>query len=426
MDPDSYIPRVADAELDFLLAELAALAIEGPKGVGKTATATRRARTMIALDDLDQLSLLTGNPKRVTTAPRPVVVDEWQRYPRVWDQIRREVDAGAAPGSFLLTGSAAPIDLPAHSGAGRIGAVRMRPMALSERGGDVPTVSLAVLLGGTRPDIEGEATMRLGDYAEEIVRSGLPGMRSLSTRVRQRQLDVYLNRLAERDFIEVGHRVRAPSTLRHWMAAYAAATATTATFETIRKAATAGEGVELSRATTQPYRDALERLFLLDPLPAWTPSRNRIARLAAPPKHHLADPALAARLLRVGVDALLEGRPGARVVPRDGPLVGALFESLVTLSVRVYAQASDAEVGHLRTLGGEREVDLIVERDGRILAMEVKLAQTITDDRDIRHLHWLARQLGDDLLDMVVITTGPYAYRRPDGVAVVPAALLGP
>jgi predicted AAA+ superfamily ATPase len=111
---------------------------------------------------------------------------------------------------------------------------------------------------------------------------------------------------------------------------------------------------------------------------------------------------------------------------RDGPLLGALFESLLTLSVRVYAQATRARVSHLRTRNGDHEVDLVVERrDGRILAIEAKLA-AIPDDHDVRHLHWLAQQIGSDLLDAVVITTGPYAYRRPDGIAVVPAALLGP
>jgi predicted AAA+ superfamily ATPase len=118
--------------------------------------------------------------------------------------------------------------------------------------------------------------------------------------------------------------------------------------------------------------------------------------------------------------------PAMPPVPRDGTLVGALFESLVTLDVRVYAQAVEGRVGHLRTAGGEHEVDLIVERDdGRIVALEVKLAATV-DDSDVRHLRWLKDRIGDDAIDLVVITTGTDAYRRADGIAVVPAALLGP
>lgn len=138
------------------------------------------------------------------------------------------------------------------------------------------------------------------------------------------------------------------------------------------------------------------------------------------------DPALATRLLGIGTQALLKGEETGPPVPRDGTLLGHLFESLVTLSVRAYAQAAEATVGHMRTDGGQQEVDLIVERgDKRTLAIEVKLSRTV-DDQDVRHLLWLQKKLGDDLLDTVVVTTGPHAYRRRDGIAVVPAALLGP
>jgi uncharacterized protein len=420
-----YRPRVVDEELDELLPALAAVALEGAKGVGKTASAGRRAATVRQLDDPVQLALAAAEPARMLDGAPPVLIDEWQRVPAVWDLVRRAVDRGAPPGSFLLTGSAAPGDAPAHSGAGRIPTLRMRPLALAERGLGTPSVSLAALLRGDRRDLSGGTGLRLADYADEVVRSGFPGLRGLRGRAHRLQLDAYLSRLAERDVEEAGHRVRAPATLLRWLAAYAAATATTATFETIRRAATPGEGTEPSRATVQPYRDALERLFLLDPVPGWAPSRNRIARLALPPKHHLADPALAARLLGVDAGDLLAGREGGPPIPRDGVLLGALFESLVTLSVRVYAQAAEATVGHLRTKGGRQEVDLVVERAGRVVAIEVKLAQTVTDG-DVRHLHWLADRLGDDLADAIVVTTGPDAYRRPDGVGVVPAALLGP
>jgi hypothetical protein len=175
-----------------------------------------------------------------------------------------------------------------------------------------------------------------------------------------------------------------------------------------------------------PYRDVLERLWIADPVPAWLPARGHISRLSQPPKHHLADPALAARLLGLGFDSLIAGREGGPPVPRDGPLLGHLFESLVTLSVRVFAQAAEAQVRHLRTRAGDRGIDLIVERDDqRVLALEVKMGATV-EARDVKHLLWLKNQIGDDLLDMVVIHVGPEAYRRRDGVGVVPAALLGP
>jgi predicted AAA+ superfamily ATPase len=210
------------------------------------------------------------------------------------------------------------------------------------------------------------------------------------------------------------------------MIAYAAATSTAATYETIRDAATSGEADKSAKTTTQPYRDTLERLWVIDALPGWQPTRNPLARLTVSPKHHLADPALAARLLGADVDALLEAKPLGPPIRRDGSLLGHLFESLVTLGVRVFAQAAEATVKHLRTRGDQREVDLIVERsDHRVLALEVKLGHAVTDE-DVRHLHWLAGHLGEDLLDAAVITAGPSAYRRRDGIAVIPAALLGP
>jgi predicted AAA+ superfamily ATPase len=220
--------------------------------------------------------------------------------------------------------------------------------------------------------------------------------------------------------------VRNPEALRRWMTAYAAATATTTSFEKIRDASTSGQRETPARSTVQPYRDVLRRLFVLDEVPGWKPSRNHLAELALPPKHHLADPALAARLLGATVEGLLKGQAPGPAIPRDGTLLGALFESLVTLSARVYAQAAEARVAHLRTHRGQHEVDLIVERDdGRVVALEVKLGAR-PDDSSVKHLRWLARQIGDDLLDAVVVTTGRDAYRRSDGVAVVPAALLGP
>jgi predicted AAA+ superfamily ATPase len=418
-----YLHRVLDDELDEKSAEFAAISIEGPKAVGKTETAQRRAKTDYRLDG-PAGQVVAADPQMVLTGEHPILIDEWQRVPATWDVIRRAVDDGAPPGSYLLAGSAS--ERGAHTGAGRILSLRMRPLTLSERGIGAPTVSLRQLLGGERGVIEGQTDVGLESYAREIVGSGFPATRGLSETARADFLDSYLQRIVERDFEEMGRLIRRPATLLRWMNAYAAATASTASLETIRDAATGGEGQKPAKSTTQPYREILERLFIVDELPAWAPTRNRISRLAMPPKHQLADPALAASLLGVGAGALLSAEPAGPPSLRDGPLLGALFESLVTLSVRVYAQATRARVSHLRTRNGDHEVDLIVERrDGRILALEAKLA-AVPDDRDVRHLHWLAQQIGSDLLDAVVITTGPYAYRRPDGIAVVPAALLGP
>lgn len=423
--PD-YLRRVVDDELDELVSDLPAIALDGAKGVGKTATASRRAATAHWLDDPAQRSIVGADPSHLTSGPTPILIDEWQRLPESWDIVRREVDRGASAGSYLLTGSASPSALSTHSGAARIVAVRMRPLSLAERAPGSATVSLRGLLSGTRPAVKGSADVTLGGYVDEILVSGLPGLRGISGRALRSQLDGYVQRIVDHDFEEMGHSLRNPAALRRWLAAYAAASSTTASYETIRDAATSGLGEKPAKTTTMPYRDVLERLWVLDPVPAWLPTRNRIARLSAPPKHQLVDPALAARLLGVDRDALLEGSSAGPPMPRDGTLLGALFESLVTLSVRVYAQAAEATVKHFRTAGGDHEVDLIVERaDGRVVAIEVKLTRTVGDG-DVRALKRLARSVGDDLLDAVVVTTGADAYRRQDGIVVVPAALLGP
>jgi predicted AAA+ superfamily ATPase len=425
--PRTYIPRVVDHELDELLPSLAAISIEGIRGVGKTATGLRRAATTHRLDDPNQRSIIAADPARLTEGKRPVLIDEWQRLPESWDIVRRAVDDDPSAGQWILTGSAVPADQPTHSGAGRIVTLRMRPMTLAERGVATSTVSLADLLGGARPPIHGHTDVSLVTYAQEIVASGLPGVRRHTGRALRAHIDSYVARIVDRDFEELGGReLRNPVALQRWMAAYAAATSTTTTYEAIRDASTSGEGDKPARTTTRPYTDVLERLWVIDPLPAWQPTRSHITRLASPPKHHLADPALAASLLGASVESLLDAQPLGPPIPRDGPLLGHLFESLVTLDVRVFAQAAEARTKHLRTRGGRHEIDLIVERrDHRVVAIEVKLSRTV-DDRDVRHLHWLAGQIGDDLLDAAIVTTGPDAYRREDGIAIIPAALLGP
>lgn len=239
------------------------------------------------------------------------------------------------------------------------------------------------------PCRKGHTSYSLPDYLEAIETSGFPGIMGLGRELRTEQLD-----------------------------AYAAATSTTTSYSNLLDTTTAGEGQQPSRDTTAVYRDQLTQLWLLDPLPGWSLSRNPFARLQQAPKHHLADPALAASLL--GVTA------ASMTTPRHSHLAGPLFEALATLTVRVAAEVSRARVSHLRTRNGDHEIDLIVEaRDGRVVALEVKLSTAISE-RDVKHLLWLRSHLSDDIADLVVLNTGSTAYRRTDGVAVVPLALLGP
>lgn len=427
---DSYSKRIVDAELDELLVDLSAVSLDGPRGVGKTTTALQRADTIFRLDDTDALEAVVADPQRLASSPGLAVIDEWQRYPASWDVVRRAVDADHRAGRFILTGSASPSTRPTHSGAGRIVSIRMRPLAVAERwwapAFQAPTVSLSDLLTGTRPAIDGATEAGLEDYVDAIATGGFPGMPHTSRRGTRAALNGYVNRIIDTDFVEAGYTARNPSTLKRWMTAYAAASSTTASYEAIRDAATSGQGDKPSRQATVPYSTTLERLWVLDPVPAWLPTRNRLAKLTGGPKHQLADPALAVSLLGISVDALLEGQTAGPPIARDGSLLGHLFESLIALSLRVYAQASEASVCHFRKQGNSREIDFIVVRpDDRVVAIECKLSRTV-DHKDVRHLHWLRDEIGDDLLDAAVVTTGREAYRRTDGIAVIPAALLRP
>jgi predicted AAA+ superfamily ATPase len=440
-----YDRRVVDDELDELLRAPGAVFLQGARAVGKTSTATRRVRTVHALDDPAVRSVAQADAGVLLRQPRPILFDEWQLVPEVFDAVRRAVDVDREPTPFLLTGSASPRVEPTHTGSGRYSFVRMRPLALSERGMGAPSVSLEALLTGRRPEITGRTKVDLVRYADEIVASGFPGLRSLRGRPLRQRLDGYLEGIVTKDFEEQGRRVRKPELLMRWLRAYAAATATMAKFDKLRAAA-GREGEDVPhKQTTLGYRDALTRLWLLEPLAAWHPTHHHLGQHVGAEKHHLVDPALAARLLGMDATALVQGResPDYRnlaeamevahvtesarsAMPRLGHLFGNLFESLVTQSVRVYAQAAECSVFHYRRADHRREIDLIVRRqDHRVLAIEIKLSDTIHDD-DVRHLEWLARQIPDDVLDTLIVYTGSYAYRRPDGVAVVPAALLGP
>lgn len=421
-----YRRRVVDDVLDALLPDLAAIAVEGAKGVGKTATAGRRATSVLPLSDPRVRSSVASNYDLVADLDPPVFIDEWQLEPQVWDRVRQAVDDNPLTGGrFLLAGSAGiPPGTRIHTGAGRIVSLTMRPMSLIERGVMEATVSMRALHAGGA-DITGSTSLKIADYVGEILRSGFPGIRDLAPRARELQLEGYMTRILDREMPENGILVRRPAALLAWLRAYAAATASTASYTSILDAATAGQPDKPAKATIEGYREHLLRLFILDPVDAWTPSFAPLKRLTYSPKHHLVDPALAARLVGIGAQGLLLGQ-GPTVSPVASTWLGALFESLAVQSLRVYAEALDARIGHLRTKSGDHEVDVVVETsDLQCLAFEVKLSDAVSDP-DVRHLQWLRRQLGSRLADAAVLYAGRYAYRRPDGIAVVPLGLLGP
>jgi len=423
-DPRAYRPRVLDRDLPELLSVLPAISVDGARAVGKTRTAREHASTVHNLDDPDVLREARARPRVLLEGPKPILIDEWQRYPPSWDLVRRAVDDDFTPGRFILTGSTRPREAPTHSGAGRIVTLRMWTMTLSERW-QRTAVSLRSLLSGTQPPVDTESDIALEDYVDAIAAGGFPGWQGAGDRAARLLADGYLHRIVEHDLPVAGRSVRNPAALRRWLEAYSAAVSTTASYESIRDAATAGEHDKPAKTTTTAYRDALEALWVLEPLPAWQPAGSHLSRLKRSPKHHLADTALAVRLLGATRETLLGTDAASDPQRRDQALLGPLFESLVTRDLRVYAQSCDAAVRHLRSWNDAREVDLVVVHDRGVVAVEVKLAGEASR-RDTQHLRWLRDRLGPAMLDAMVVTTGRRAYRDDDGIAVVPAALLGP
>lgn len=417
----NYLWRYIDDELEALDG-LTAIAIDGAKGVGKSETSIRRADETWHLDRDNERELLYAQMDKILQGPGTICLDEWQHVPQVWDAVRRNVDKHVAT-RYLLTGSATPTSgVDTHSGAGRILSLRMRPLSVAERDNTQPSVRIAELFeqkNDSRIEISGATDWQLADYAEAICSTGLPGIRTLPPRARRQHVASYIHRVIDRDIPEQGLLVRKPESLRAWWRAYAAASSTPTAYNKILDAATAGDSNKTSKETAQGYRDMLQKLWLLDPVPAWHPNRTPLKRLTTGPKHQIFDPGIAAALLGVTAEMLVSRDPGS------WELFGQLFESLVTLTVRAAGQAAEAETTHLRLQGGSREVDLILERyDGKVIAFESKL-NPVPTDRDVRHLNWLGEQLGSRLVDKIVVTTGSHAYRRDDGCAVVPLALLG-
>lgn len=413
-----YHRRALDTALEQLMPHVAAIAIDGAKAVGKTETAMQHASVNILLDNPQIRPLVEANPMLERLPEGTVLVDEWQKIPSTWDAVRRAVDSGAPPGRFRLTGSASPQPgVDTHSGAGRILSIHMRPMGLFERYPEPPSVSLAGLMEGDL-DISGTTDMRLTDYVDAIAASGFPGLQEHPPAIRTRMLDSYIGAIVDRDLPEAGFKARHPETLRRWLAAYGAASSTTASYSKILDTATSGDGQQPAKSTTAAYRDYLTSIWVLDPVPAWTSARNPFTQAARSPKHQLVDPALALRMQRLTARDLLD--------PRGAHATGPLFESLATLSLRAAATASGYDITHLRTSHGRHEIDLIAESpDGRLVAFEVKLSAYV-EDKDVVHLRWFREQLPYDVADTVILFTGQQAYRRTDGVACVPLALLGP
>jgi len=423
--------RLVEPYLRALMQEFPAIAIDGLKGVGKTVSTKRLASTFFELDRPKDFDQITNIPDVLLSEKPPILIDEWQRIPAIWDFVRRAVDDGAKPGTFLFTGSISNTDTNIHSGAGRIIHRRMYPLSLAERDIDNATVSIKEMFASHKPfgsGISGKTDISMQNYLYEIVASGLPEFRILSPENRKIAFESYFMNMLSHEFIQLGVRLRQPETLLRWLRSYAAAISTDAGYNEILDASTAGEGHKPATKTTIAYREALGNLWLLDELSPWIDGEDFFSGLKRSPRHYLADPAFAAYLL--GLDLkILSGANGwpqraERFDKKYGSILGRLFEALIHLSLNVYAGVNNSKLYFAKTHRGDREVDFIIQKDSKVIACEVKLSPVVSPS-DGKHLRWLIDKVGSACCDAIIITTGSIAYRRDDGIAVVPAVLLG-
>lgn len=407
----TYLQRHVDARLAHVLGVHPACLIEGIRGVGKTSTAVRLAATTLRLDHPPTADMMARDPEAVCSSlPAPVLIDEWQRVPTVWDAVRRMIDEDRTPGRFILSGSArTAVTADIHAGAGRILPLRMRPMTLSERRGQVPAVPLADL---AEHGIDAVRGVRSGfSPAAQVAaaaESGLPGYLATDSTDHHEALRSYLDLAVSRDLAEIAPAARNARKLRRYVRAYGAVVATTADYGSIHRAA------DVAKVTGETYHDLLDRLGIIEELPGW--STNRLKRLTKRPKRHLVDPALAAAD-HYETAAMLRERRGR---------LGELFESTAVCQIRATAEALGLgwRFGHLRSAGGDQEIDLIADLpDGAVLAFEVKLSETPTT-ADARHLVSLRDRLGEVFRAGLVIHPGAVAFRLDERIAAVPLGIL--
>ncbi len=413
-----YLPRFADEELATRLRATGAVLIEGPRGCGKTQTALRTARSAVRLDR-DVAARRAGelNPALLLDGARPRLIDEWQLVKDVWNEVRGDVDDHPEePGRYILAGSAVPPDDETrHTGSLRITRLRLRPMSLAESGHSARTVSLGDLFAG------GEARapdpgLDLRALVERIVIGGWPALLHRGPAAALIATQGYLDETRRIDLGRVEGPKRDPENVARVIRSLARNTATEASARTIAADVAGAEG-GIDYHTVIDYISALTRVFIVEDLPAWAPALRSRGVLRSSVTRHFADPSLAAAALGAGIDRLIG----------DPETLGLLFESLVIRDLRIYGQAIGASVSHYREAKGV-EADAILEmRDGRWAALEVKLGQAQIDEgaRSLRRVvdHVDTDRHGTPAF-LAVVTGWGYAYRRPDGVSVIPIGAL--
>jgi predicted AAA+ superfamily ATPase len=419
MSKKQYFSRVCDSELQNALATMGAVLIEGAKWCGKTSTAANVSRSTLFMQDPDNArayrEMADTKPSILLKGETPRLIDEWQMSPELWDAVRFEVDKRGVPGQFILTGSAVPADnVTAHTGTGRFARILMRPMSLYESQESNGTVSLADLFDGK--EIESVSDLNIEQIAFAICRGGFPATIGKSATAALRMSIDYVEAIINQDISQVDGVEKNPNRVRLLLRSLARNIATMASAQTILKDIESTE-TTISDKTFAVYNNALRRIFVVEPMPAWLPSLRSQTAIRTSPKHHFVDPSIATAVMRVNPAGILQ----------DFEYFGFLFEALCARDVRIYAQHNDGDVFHYRDKNG-LEADMIVAlRDGRWGAIEVKLGNKQIEQA-AENLLKLKEKINTDKMRepsfLMVLTGGQYAFRRKDGVFVVPIGCL--
>ena len=422
---EGYRPRLVERRLDSLMKAFGCVEIVGPKWCVKTWTALSRSASVTKLDRKPEREAAEVDPSLALLGEVPHLVDEWQEVPEVWDAARRFVDdAGDVRGLLLLTGSTQlkkkERERLRHSGAGRIARLTMRPMSLVELGASKGEVSLKALLDGLPFQAVRHETS-VEDVARWCCRGGWPANLDLDDESAYETAGQYIQAVIDANVIDEG---KSPDTALSLMRALAFNESQAVTYRTLAADMGGGPDASLDDDTVSSYLALFDRLFLTERLTGWEPPMRAKARVRVKPKRYFCDPSLAAALVGASPQRLM----------RDIQTLGLLFENLVLRDLRV----------HLSTYGGVGnrvsyyrddkglEVDAIIEYAGGWAGIEIKLSDTKVDEGAanlLRLRNKLARnaaaQHAEPLFLAVVVGRGSLAYRRDDGVYVIPASTLG-
>lgn len=419
-----YKQRLADEMLAERLTYKGAILIEGPKWCGKTTTAEQHAKSILYMDSPanfeSNLQMAAIDPSLLLNGETPRLIDEWQLAPKLWDAVRFDVDHRHAVGQFILTGSAVPVseDDMHHSGTGRFTWVKMRPMSLWESGESNGSVSLGRLFESPEK-IAAVNNLKIADIAFLICRGGWPVAATLQGKAALAQAFDYVDAVVKKDISRVDGVRRSASVARQLMRSYARNQGSQASVGTILADMTSNADDEVSDKTIASYVEALRKIFVIEDSEAWNPNLRSKTAVRTANTRYFIDPSVGTAILGLGPDDLL----------KDLNTMGLFFETLCVRDLRVYADALDGQVYHFRDKNG-LECDAVVHlRNGHYGLIEVKLGGDGLVESGAKNLLTLASRIDTDKMPapsflMVLTGTGPFAYRRPDGVYVVPVGCL--